>query len=109
MKGYRTSQHAAFDVPTLTNQILGSVLMADAFDVLLDDGTLVEIRGNIMGGGADQFYAARVGLMVGLGALEARQEAVMDVDAATGKEGSEIVRQDLHVAGKHDQIGAESP
>jgi hypothetical protein len=92
MKGYRTSQHAAFDVPALTNEILGSVLMANAFDVLLNDGTLVEICGNIMGCGTDQFYAARMGLMIWLRPLEARQEAVMDVDAATGKKGSEIVR-----------------
>jgi hypothetical protein len=86
MKEYRASQYAAFDVPTLANQIIRTVLVADTLNVLLDNGAFVEIRRHIMRGGADQFYAARVSLMVGLGALEAGQETVMDVDAATGKE-----------------------
>src|SRR5664279_6511318 len=105
MKEYRASQYAAFDVPTLANQIFRTVLVADAFDVLLDDGAFVEIRRHVMRGGADQFYAACVSLMVGLRTLEAGQKTVMDVDAATGKEPGEIVRQDLHVTGEHDQVG----
>jgi hypothetical protein len=36
MKEYRASQYAAFDVPTLANQVFRTVLVADAFDVLLD-------------------------------------------------------------------------
>jgi hypothetical protein len=32
-------------------------------------------------GGADDFYAARMGLSVWQGTLEARQERVVDVDA----------------------------
>jgi len=56
--------------------------VADALDVLLDDRALVEVAGDIVGGGADQLHTARMGLVIGLGALEARQEAVVDVDAA---------------------------
>jgi hypothetical protein len=60
--------------------------VADAFNVLFDDGTFVEIRRHIVRGGADQFHAACVSLMVWPGALKAGEETVMDVDAATGKE-----------------------
>ena len=35
-----------------------------------------------MGGGADQLDAALMRLVIGLGALEPRQERVVDVDAA---------------------------
>src|ERR1700749_77644 len=106
MKEYRASQHAAFDVAALAHQILRTVLVAAALDVLFDDGALVEIGGDVMRGGPDQLDAARVGLMVGPRALEARQETVMNVDAATGEEAGEIVGQDLHVTGKHDEVGA---
>jgi hypothetical protein len=36
MEEYRASQYAAFDVPALANQVFRTVLVADAFDVLLD-------------------------------------------------------------------------
>jgi hypothetical protein len=46
-----------------------------------------------------------MGLVIGLGALEARQERVVDVDAAAEQLGRQTVRQDLHVAREHDEIG----
>jgi hypothetical protein len=52
----------------------------DADHVLLDDRALVELAGDVVAGGADQLDAAGVGLVVGLGADEAGQEAVVDVD-----------------------------
>ena len=45
-------------------------------------------------------------LMIGLGALESRQERMMDVDAAPRQFRGEVVRQHLHVASEHDQIGS---
>jgi hypothetical protein len=38
----RAGQHAAFDVATLADQILGRVAMADAHDVLIDDQALMK-------------------------------------------------------------------
>lgn len=46
--------------------------MGNAGDVLLDDWPLVEIGGDIMGGGADQLPPALEGLLVGIGPLEGR-------------------------------------
>ena len=56
--------------------------MIDALDPLLDDGPLVEVDGNEMGRGADEFDPAGMGLAVGAGPLEAGQERVVDVDAS---------------------------
>ena len=64
----------------LRDEIFRRVAVADALDVLLDDRAFVEIGGDVMRGGADQLDAALIGLVVGLGALEGRQERVVDVD-----------------------------
>ncbi|MNC78334.1 hypothetical protein D3C87_2183360 [compost metagenome] len=45
-----------------------------------------------------------MGLMVGLRAFEPRQEAVMDIDAATREKAREVIGQDLHVAREHDEL-----
>ena len=88
----RPREHAPFDVAALAHEVVGGVAVRDALDVLLDDRTLVEIGGDEMRGGADQFDAARVRLMIGFGALEAGQERVVDVDAAPAQLGREPVR-----------------
>jgi hypothetical protein len=76
-------QHAPLDVAPLAHEIIGGVAMADALDVLVDDRTLVEVARDVMRGGADQLDPALVRLVVGACALEARQERVVDVDAAS--------------------------
>ena len=57
-----------------------------------------------MAGGADQLDAALVGLVVGLGADEAGQEAVVDVEDLARIGGTQLGRQDLHVAGQHHGV-----
>ena len=78
--------------------------MVDALDVLLDDRPLVEVGRHVVRGRADQLHAAVVRLVVRLRALEAGQEAVVDVDRAALQEGAELGAQDLHVARQHDQV-----
>src|SRR5215213_10084796 len=82
MMAHGARQHAAFDVAALAREIFRRVAVADALDVLVDDRALVEVTRDIMGGGADQLDAALMGLVVGPRALEARQERVVDIDAA---------------------------
>jgi hypothetical protein len=55
-----------FDVASLFHQVLDRVAVRDAFDTLLDDGAVVEDFSNVVGGGADDFYATVEGLLVGL-------------------------------------------
>ena len=78
--------------------------MVDADDVLLDDRAGIEFAGYVVAGGADQLDAAFVGLMVRLGAGEAGQEAVVDVDDLAGQRVAQFRRQDLHVAGEHHAV-----
>src|SRR5438270_11221752 len=104
MMADRARQHTALDVAALADEVVRRVAMADALDVLVDDWALVEVAGDVMRGGADQLDAALMGLVIGLCALETRQERVVDVDAASRQIRREIVRQYLHIAGEHDEI-----
>src|SRR6476661_10368506 len=98
MIAYRACEHAALDVATLASEIVWRIAVADALDVLIDDRALIEIAGDVMRGGADQLDAALMRLVVGARALEARQERVVDVDAAPRQSCGHLVREDLHVA-----------
>src|SRR5690606_3238620 len=88
----------AFDVAAEADELVGAHGVGDALDVLLDDGALVEVLRGVVGGGADQLYAAGVCLVIGLRALEGGEEAVVDVDDGRCLR-QEVVAQDLHVAG----------
>ena len=78
-------EHAPLDVAALADQVVGRVAMGDRLHVLRDDRPFVEVGGHVMGGRPDQLHAALVRLVIGLGALEAGQERVVDVDAAPAK------------------------
>jgi len=57
-----------------------------------------------VGGGADEFYAGVVGLLMGLAADEGRQERMMDVDNLLRVAGDEIAREHLHVPREDDEV-----
>jgi hypothetical protein len=67
-------------------------------------GPFVEIAGDVMRRRADQLHPALMRLVVGLRALEPGQEGMVDVDAAPRQMLRHLLRQDLHVAGEHDEI-----
>lgn len=69
---YRARQYHAFDVSPRRHQIGGLHGVIDARDLLLDDRPLVQRRSDVMRRRANQLHAARMRLMIGLGALEAR-------------------------------------
>ncbi|MNZ75324.1 hypothetical protein D3C78_937980 [compost metagenome] len=75
-------------------------------DALGDDRTLVEVVVDEVGGGADQLDPLLVGLVVGLGTLEAGQQRVVDVDRAAVETTAQLGGEHLHVAGKDHQFGA---
>src|SRR5690242_18979972 len=91
----RACEHATLDIAAFAHEIVGRVAMTDALDVLIDNRSFVEVARDVMRSRADQLHAALMGLMIGLGALESRQEGVMNVDAASRQFRREIVRQDL--------------
>jgi hypothetical protein len=81
--------------------------VVDAHNVLLDDRSLVELRGDEVRGRADQLHAAVERLVVGPGALEAGQERVVDVDRPALQPRAGLVGEHLHVAGEHDQVDVQ--
>ena len=64
----------AFGITSEPHEILGGVEVLHALDFLLDDWPCIEICGDVMAGGADEFHAALVGLAVRICADECRQE-----------------------------------
>ena len=76
-------ENAVFDVPTngtgedhffkvapFFHQVFKGIAMRDARDALFDDGAFVEDFGDIVRGGADEFNAALIGLVMGFRADE---------------------------------------
>lgn len=57
----RPRKHHLFQVAALLKQILQPVAVGNSYDVLFDDRSLVQIRGDVMTGGADQLYSALEG------------------------------------------------
>ena len=100
----RAGQHLGLDVAAGADHRVLVVGVVDAHHVLLDDRALVEVGGHVVRGRADELDAAVEGLVVGLGALEARQERVVDVDRAARQRAAQVVGQHLHVAGQHDEV-----
>ena len=66
----------AFAVAAQADQIDGRVKVLHAVDLLFDDGSGIELAGDVVAGGSDQFYPALVGLPVGIRADEGGQETV---------------------------------
>jgi len=72
---------------------------------LLDDRALIEIGRHVVRGRADELDALGVRLVIRLGALEGRQERVVNVDHPAFDPLADLGREDLHVPGEHDELG----
>ena len=101
---HRPRQCLALDVSPRGNQLLGGEGVIDPHHLLLDDGAFVEVGGHVVGCGPDQLDTAFVRLVVGLAALEARQERVVDVDGSSFESPAEVFGQHLHVAREDHQV-----
>lgn len=80
VKAYAGDQGGAFEVGALADQVLDGVAVVDAAGGLFDDRPGVEFIGDVVAGGADEFDAALVRVMVRLGTGKGGEEAVVDVD-----------------------------
>ncbi len=92
-----------FEIATLGDEVLDIVAVAYAGNVLADDGAFVQIGSGKMSGGADDLDASAVGLVVGFGSREGRQEGVVNVDDGATDFAEKLFAEHLHVAGKDDQ------
>jgi hypothetical protein len=80
----RLGEHDLFYIPPRVHHRRGAVSVIHRDNVLRDDRAGVEIVGDDVRRGADDFYAALVGLMVRFGADERRQKRVVDIDHSLG-------------------------
>ena len=97
-------QHVALDVASSVGQLLRAHAVVDADNVLLDNRTLIQIAGDEVRGGTDNLDTTVVGLVVRLGALKRRQEAVVNVDDTARHSLAQGGGEDLHVAGQDDEV-----
>ncbi len=79
--------------------------MVDADDVLVDDRSVVELLGDVMGRCPDQLDTALARAAVRIGAGERGQERIMDVDRRHPHPLQEVAAEDLHIARQHQQLG----
>src|SRR3546814_17419326 len=89
------------DVAPGADQVVDRLAVVDALDRLFDDRPFVEVTGDEMRGRADQLHPALVRAVIRPRALEAGQEAVVDVDAATRELCRPVARQHLQLAREH--------
>ena len=80
-----TGQYSRFYIPPDPDQVLLCRAMMDALDTLLDDGPFIEVAGDEVRCCPNQLHAPFMRAAVGPCSLEAWQEAVVDIEAATGK------------------------
>jgi hypothetical protein len=85
MAAHGACQHQRFGIAAQPHQFARRHRVVHAGHVLFDDRAFVQILGDVVRGGADDLDPARVRLVVRLRALEAGQEAVVDVDRTAGQ------------------------
>ena len=101
---HRSGEYETLGVLTEFNDVSSRVAVVDAGDVLFDDWPFIELSGDEVRSGANQFHAASVGLMVGLGAFETREQRVMNIDCSSVETLAQVVRKNLHIARKDDEV-----
>ena len=68
MPAHGAGKNNAFQVAAFSDQIVEPVAMRNADHILLNNGPLIEYLSHVVAGGADKFYPALEGRMVGPGA-----------------------------------------
>ncbi|KZL64146.1 hypothetical protein CI238_00599 [Colletotrichum incanum] len=97
-------QNLALNVGSLFHKVLRAHAMVNSGNALLDDRALIQISCDEVGSCADDLNTALVRLVVRLGALERRQEGMVDVDDLAGHGLAQLGRENLHIAGENDEL-----
>src|SRR6266851_2182832 len=97
-------QHDALDVAAEATEVFGILSVIDAQDVLLDDRASVQLLGDVMGRGPDEFDTTIVRRLVRIGAHECRQKPVMNVDDLRRVALQKLRTEDLHIPGENNSI-----
>src|SRR6266568_328474 len=78
-------QNPPFDVAPLPDQVIRRIAMADALDVLFDDGAFIEVRRDVVRRCSNELHATLMRLMVRPCALEPGQERMVNIDATASE------------------------
>src|SRR5580765_2076304 len=70
-------QYNSLNISSDSRQLFNGGFVTDAFNVLFNDGTFIQVHRCVVSRRADHFHTAIVGLQVGVGALECREKRVM--------------------------------
>jgi hypothetical protein len=84
-------QNHTLHILPYTNKVITTQTMTYPNCVLLNDRPFIEIGRHVVRRSTHDLHAPVVGLVVGLGTLEARQEAVVNVDASTLQGPTQII------------------
>ena len=77
---------------------------AKAKGVLAKDRALIEIWGNEVSGDSNNFHSLVVGLAVGRGAWERREERGMNIEDTIFPVPNKVGRKNFHKAGENDEF-----
>ena len=80
MAAHSPGQDNLLQIPSLPHEIIDGIPVPHTYDVLLDDGAFIQIVRGIVRRRSDDFHTPVIGLPIGIGADESRQEGVMDID-----------------------------
>ena len=79
--------------------------MAYSLNILFNYRSCIQIRCDIVSCCADNFYSARISLIIWFCSRKGGQKRVVNIDDVFGTEGRDELRgYDLHVAGEHHEI-----
>src|SRR5208283_3413500 len=101
-------EHHLFQVAALLDEITQRIAVRDPGYTLLDDRAIIQYFRDVVSGGANQFYAALVSLVMRLCAHEGGQERVVNVDDGLRELHDEVGGKHLHVAGKDHDVDVVS-
>ena len=104
MPGNGAGKHDALQIATARDEIFNLIAVGNARNILLDDGSVVESRGDVVAGGPDELDTTLVGGVVWARADEGRQKRVVDVDDGGRIGGDKGRRKNLHVAGEDEKL-----
>ena len=78
--------------------------MRHADDILFDDRAFIEVGGDVVSRGTDDFNTAIMSRVIGLGTGKCRQKRVMDVENAEREDLHKCGAENLHVARENNEI-----
>jgi len=109
MQAQRPRQNNSLQILALGLNVIDGVAMADFYNILSDNGTVVQLLGGIMRRRPDNFHAAVKSLLVRVSSRKSRQKRMVDIDDFVDILPDKPAGQNLHVPRHNHQIYVQFP